>query len=79
MDDFSLIKMPSNDSKVYNLSKRFNSPVIVRWDITYKCNYKCLHCYSECSPKMSDGLSLEKVKKLLDIFESEKVQFVQIL
>ncbi|EKE30256.1 MAG: radical SAM protein [uncultured bacterium (gcode 4)] len=79
MDDFSIVKIPKSENMKYNDAIRFKSPIIVRWDITYKCNYKCLHCYSECSPEHEHWLPTEKVKELLDLFDEQKVQFVQIL
>jgi len=79
MDDFSLVKIPRDSQRLYQNSARFHAPIIVRWDISYKCNYKCLHCYSECSSEYSDGLDFKQVKQLLDIFDTHKVQFVQIL
>jgi len=82
MDDFSIIKIPTKDTRYIKKSKyiqRFKTPISVRWDITYQCNFKCLHCYSNCSWEGINTLATKDAKKLLDIFEDGKVQFVQII
>lgn len=78
MDDFSIVKISSGNKKA-GIMQRFKTPISVRWDITYQCNFRCKHCYSACSSTGKNILTTKKAKKLLDIFESNKVQFVQIL
>lgn len=78
LDDFSIDKCPSI-KKSTDMNSRFTSPIIVRRDLTYSCNFWCIHCYSSCSYDKNKHLPLSKAKKLLDIFDQEKVQFVQIL
>lgn len=82
MDDFSIIKAPTDDPiyiKKNRHIQRFKTPISVRWDITYQCNLKCRHCYSSCSREGINTLTTEDAKRLLNIFEEAKVQFVQIL
>jgi MoaA/NifB/PqqE/SkfB family radical SAM enzyme len=44
-------------------------PGSVSWEITYKCNLKCLHCYVE-SPRVVDELSTDEALKVVrDIAE----------
>jgi len=39
---------------------------IVTWNLTYKCNLRCLHCYINASPSAPDGLSTEEALNLVD-------------
>ncbi|MEM0132001.1 MAG: radical SAM protein [Saccharolobus sp.] len=48
----------NNFSEVYR-------PVIV-WNVTRKCNLKCLHCYINASPDAKDDLSEEEAMNLID-------------
>jgi|GEM_PF-2260537 len=81
LEDFSILKnVKNNNKKIDNeLVQRFKTPISIRWDITYQCNFECRHCYSACSAVGKNILTTKEAKKLLDIFEKEKVQFVQIL
>lgn len=80
LDDFSIDKLTEHkrDKKNYKWH-RFKSPIIVRRDLTYLCNFQCIHCYSDCSYEKKQYLPLDKVKKIIDVLDSNKVQFVQIL
>lgn len=82
MEDFSILKERDKDIVMPGVGKsiqRFKAPISVRWDITYLCNFQCRHCYSDCSPAGINSLSTQEAKRLLDIFDDAKVQFVQIL
>lgn len=82
MDDFSIIKVPTDKSTYVKKNRhiqRFKTPISVRWDITYQCNLECRHCYSSCSGSGLNILATKDAKRLLNIFEKAKVQFVQIL
>ena len=39
------------------------APFLVVWDITYACNLKCKHCYSDAGTNLKEELSTEDVKK----------------
>lgn len=42
-------------------------PISVVWEITYKCNQKCIHCYENCfQNKYIEELDTETVKRILD-------------
>lgn len=81
LEDFSILKNVKHDKKKsdIDLAQRFKTPISIRWDITYQCNFECRHCYSSCSAIGENILTTEEAKKFLDIFEQNKVQFVQIL
>ncbi|MDD5639376.1 MAG: radical SAM protein [Candidatus Pacebacteria bacterium] len=80
MEDYSIIRKNKNNNKKRNKNiQRFRTPISVRWDITYQCNFQCRHCYSSCSSKGINILKTEDAKKMFDIFEDAKVHFVQIL
>ncbi len=63
----------------YNFDRFYSFPVEVKWDITYKCNLKCLHCYSSSGEHGEYGLSLERCKKIIDILAKYGVFRIQIL
>jgi len=79
MEDFSILKMSKNNNKICKSTQRFKTPISIRWDITYQCNFQCKHCYSSCSSDGINTLTTKECKRMLDIFENQKVQFVQIL
>ncbi|MBP1357322.1 MAG: radical SAM protein [Sulfolobus sp.] len=58
-------KSPSKFSQVFR-------PVIT-WNMTYKCNLKCLHCYINASPDGSDGLTTEEGISLIDQMAEIKI------
>lgn len=43
------------------LPQKFNSPLIVSWDITNKCNLNCLFCYNKSHAKWKETLPEEKL------------------
>ncbi|ARM76892.1 radical SAM/SPASM domain-containing protein [Acidianus manzaensis] len=68
------IKGHFNKEKPSNFSEDFR-PVIT-WNLTYKCNLKCLHCYINASPNGDNGLSTEKALDLVDQFSDLKIPLV---
>ncbi|PNH18776.1 hypothetical protein B7R76_04270 [Mageeibacillus indolicus] len=48
-------------------SKYFNvdGPLVVAYDITNKCNFKCLHCYNDSGKRKDDELTDEEVLSLM--------------
>ncbi len=46
----------------------FNAPLYVAWELTHKCNAKCLHCYSNSSPDANceSELSTQEALNLID-------------
>ncbi len=43
------------------------SPFLIVWDVTYRCNLRCKHCYSTAGKPWSDELDTEKAKRSIDI------------
>lgn len=39
-------------------------------NVTYACNLACRHCYLECSPRNSQAMSLETLRKVLDAYDA---------
>lgn len=33
------------------------------WDITYKCNGKCVYCFTDSDSSRDEGMDLEKKRK----------------
>lgn len=46
----------------------FKAPLYVAWEITHRCNARCLHCYSNSSPDVGDEreLATEEAIALID-------------
>lgn len=46
----------------------FSAPLYVAWEITHKCNAKCLHCYSNSGPDLpsNEVLPLDRALALID-------------
>ena len=43
------------------------SPFLVVWDVTYRCNLRCKHCYANAGKPLEDELNTEEAKKVIDI------------
>ncbi len=54
----------------FGVKKPFVSgaPFLVVWDVTYRCNLKCKHCYANAGKPLEDELNNEEAKKVVDIF-----------
>ncbi|AWR98049.1 radical SAM protein [Acidianus sulfidivorans JP7] len=68
------IKGRFNKDKPSNFSEEFRP--VVTWNLTYKCNLKCLHCYINASPYGENGLSTERALRLVDEFSDLKIPLV---
>jgi radical SAM protein with 4Fe4S-binding SPASM domain len=42
------------------------APFLVVWDITYACNLKCKHCYSNSGKPLDDELTTNQIIKIID-------------
>jgi len=42
------------------------APFLIVWDITYKCNLKCKHCYANAGRALKDELTTEEAKNVID-------------
>ena len=43
------------------------APFLIVWDITYACNLRCKHCYSNAGKPLVDELTTEEALKVMDI------------
>jgi len=60
-----------------NLSKFSEvSRPVVTWNLTYKCNLKCIHCYINASNDKQDALSTEEALNLIDQFAELKIPLI---
>ena len=46
----------------------FSAPLYVAWEITHKCNAKCLHCYSSSGPE-ADPSAVMPLADALDLID----------
>lgn len=61
------IKKESSDGfyrKVYQLARREKFPLKAMFELTYKCNFQCIHCYI-CPNKEKKELTTSQVKQVL--------------
>ncbi len=49
------------------------APFLIVWDITYACNLKCKHCYSNSGKPLKNELSTEEVIKIIDKIDRASV------
>jgi MoaA/NifB/PqqE/SkfB family radical SAM enzyme len=63
----------------WDFSRPFVSPILIKWDITYKCNLNCVHCYSSSTSSGEYGLSTDLCKRIIDILDETGVFKIQFL
>lgn len=51
---------------IYQQSVKLRSPIVVMFELTYRCNFRCPHCYVEGSPKKEKELSTKEVFLIID-------------
>ena len=51
----------------------YSAPLSVIWDITYRCNLKCKHCYVDAGNSLQNELSLEEIKIIIDQLVKMKI------
>ena len=52
------------------------APFLIVWDITYKCNLKCKHCYASAGKPLEDELTTEEVKNAIDKIDRAAVPII---
>jgi radical SAM protein with 4Fe4S-binding SPASM domain len=59
----------------FGIQKPFvpGAPFLIVWDITYACNLKCKHCYSNSGKPLKNELSTEQVIKIIDKIDRASV------
>ena len=59
----------------FGIQKPFvpGAPFLVVWDITYACNLKCKHCYSNSGKPLENELSTDQVMKIIDKLDRASV------
>jgi len=55
----------------FGIQKPFvpGAPFLVVWDVTYACNLKCKHCYSNAGKSLDDELTTKEAKQVIDKLE----------
>lgn len=49
---------------------------VVTWNLTRKCNLKCLHCYINASPEGEDGSTTEEALRLIDEMAEMRIPLI---
>jgi radical SAM protein with 4Fe4S-binding SPASM domain len=52
------------------------APFLIVWDITYKCNLKCKHCYASAGKPLENELTTEEVKNAIDKIDRVAVPII---
>ncbi|MEA1994336.1 MAG: radical SAM protein [Euryarchaeota archaeon] len=62
----------------FGIQKPFVSgaPFLVAWDITYACNLRCKHCYATAGKPLSDELTTEEAKGVIDKLDKAGVPII---
>lgn len=62
----------------FGIQKPFVSgaPFLVVWDITYACNLRCKHCYATAGKPLSDELTTEEAKEVIDKLDKAGVPII---
>lgn len=52
------------------------APIIVQWELTAECNFRCLYCYNDSSYRLPDELTSEEALKVAEQIIKMKVFYV---
>jgi radical SAM protein with 4Fe4S-binding SPASM domain len=56
-------------------SQKEFTPTLVSWNVTFRCNLRCVHCYLDSGPqKKSDELSYEEGRFLIDSLQKARTR-----
>lgn len=60
------------------MKKLLSYPLFISWDLTYKCNIKCIHCFfGNYNSSLNEELDTLEIKELLKKFSENKVISIQ--
>jgi mycofactocin radical SAM maturase len=65
----------NNNSNILD-GRQLSAPLFVIWEITSACNLRCKHCLSDSGKPLSNELSTEEVKELIDSLAMMKVFYI---
>lgn len=65
--------MNLHDKKV-----RLRAPICITWQITNKCNLRCIHCLADSSQRKPAELSMEEIKGFLDDLSTMHVFYINV-
>jgi radical SAM protein with 4Fe4S-binding SPASM domain len=52
------------------------APFLVVWDVTYRCNLKCKHCYSNAGQTFNHELTTEQAKHVIDKLDHASIPII---
>jgi radical SAM protein with 4Fe4S-binding SPASM domain len=64
---------------IFDKNNILSAPLSVIWDITYKCNLKCKHCYLSANEQKNNELELQEVKEIIDQLAEMKILSLNFL
>jgi mycofactocin radical SAM maturase len=60
------------------LRRGLAAPICLTWEITYACNFNCVHCLSSSGKRASDELTTEEAKRLIDEWAALRVFYINV-
>jgi len=54
----------------------FSAPLMVVWNFTQACNFRCKHCYQDASRRLDDELELDEQLRIIDELAYDDVPFL---
>ncbi len=70
--------MSENFSEILNLSSKKNIPISVLIELTYRCNFKCNHCFYKNENLEKNELRVDEIFKLLEELKSSGTLFLTL-
>ena len=62
----------------FSLNVDLKAPLRVSWKLTSRCNLKCKHCYSSCSPSQKEQIAYDEMLNVIDKLDYAEIFDVSI-
>lgn len=60
------------------LRRGLDAPICLTWEITYACNFHCVHCLSSSGRRAPDELTTMEAKNLIDEWAALRVFYINV-
>ncbi|MCS7295361.1 MAG: mycofactocin radical SAM maturase [Dehalococcoidia bacterium] len=60
------------------LRRGLDAPICLTWEMTYACNFNCVHCLSSSGKRAPDELTTEEAKRLIDEWAALRVFYINV-
>lgn len=63
----------------WNLEKtRLSAPICITWQVTAKCNLRCIHCLSDSQKSAAKELNMKEIRIFLDDLAKSRVFYINV-